>query len=200
MAIKFKACSVGGCNGNSHSSRLGAKGFCNKHYKRLLKHGDPLAGRTPEGEPMAFFLEKVVPYEGDDCLSWPYGANGLGYGRLTVNGTQAYVHRMACQSAHGDPPTSEHEAAHSCGNGHLGCVNPRHLSWKTCQENLADKVIHGTNHRGEKSGASKLTESQVLEIRSLKGHLTQAVIAGMYGIGQTTVSHIMRRDSWDWLD
>jgi 5-methylcytosine-specific restriction endonuclease McrA len=33
----MKACSIEGCNGKHH-----AKGYCQKHYMRLLKHNDPL--------------------------------------------------------------------------------------------------------------------------------------------------------------
>jgi hypothetical protein len=195
MADKFKACSVDGCNGNSHTSKLGARGYCNKHYKRLLRHGSPTMGGTPIGEPNKYFEDVVIPFYGDECLSWPYSTNGVGYG--TLNGK--YVHRLACERASGPPPTPKHEASHLCGNGHLRCVNPRHLAWKTRSENHADKINHGTHSRGERHYSCKLKEAQVREILSLKGKETQAVIAKKFGIGQTTVSHIMRRDSWGWL-
>lgn len=51
-----------------------------------------------------------------------------------------------CQKAHGDPPSPKHDAAHSCGRGHEGCVNPNHLSWKTKKQNQADRITHGTSH------------------------------------------------------
>lgn len=199
MADKFKACSVEGCNGNSHYSKLGVGGLCNKHYKRLLRHGAPELGRTPQGEPHDYFLNVVLPYEGGDCLVWPYGTNGAGYGQVTIDGVRCYVHRLSCEEENGPPPSPDHEAAHSCGKGHLGCVSRKHLSWKTSAGNKADMVAHGTRNRGERHGQSKLTEESVKEILRLKGVETQEVIAKRFGVAQTTVSHVMRGDSWAWL-
>ncbi|WP_292637037.1 hypothetical protein [Mesorhizobium sp.] len=49
------------------------------------------------------------------------------------------VSRLVCEEVHGPPPSPDHEAAHSCDNGDLGCATKRHLSWKTPKENTADK-------------------------------------------------------------
>lgn len=39
MKKSHRVCDVSGC-GRKHSAR----GYCNIHYQRLLKHGDPLGG------------------------------------------------------------------------------------------------------------------------------------------------------------
>lgn len=50
--------------------------------------------------------------------------------------------------------------------------------------------------RGEKHPKAKLTEEQVLEIRSLFGCYSQEKIARWYGVSQTLVSKIGKRDIW----
>src|SRR5437879_1542174 len=93
------------------------------------------------GAAMAWIVAHVN-YQGDDCLPWPFSRLN-GYGRGGHNGTPFYANRMMCEKAHGPPPTPEHEAAHSCGNGPQGCTNPRHLSWKTPSANQLDRAEHG---------------------------------------------------------
>jgi hypothetical protein len=98
----------------------------------------------------------------------------------------------------GPSPTPRHEAAHSCGNGHLGCVSPRHLSWKTHKENMADKVQHGTLSRGERIRNSKLTESAV---RSMKqsGFADIKGLAKTYGVCRQTIEAVKHGITWSWV-
>lgn len=173
--------------------------YCWAHYWRFMQHGDPLAGRTPDGEPMRFVNDVVVSYTGKDCLTWPYGTNSDGYGQTKADKKRILVHRYVCELVHGAPPTPKHEAAHNCGNGHLGCVNPNHVEWKTRTENEADKRIHGTRVRGERQGRSKLTEQQVREILALRGKATQADVASKYGVSRRHVGAIQSGAKWSWL-
>ena len=96
------------------------------------------------GEPMRYFREVVLAYDGNECQTWPYARSDRGYGQVYQDGRVEYVHRMVCEERHGPPPTPKHDAAHSCGKGHEGCVTKRHLSWKTHKENMADAIEHGT--------------------------------------------------------
>lgn len=190
-------CNVEGCDGLFYS-----KGYCRLHYRRWSLNGDPgeLGTRNAKaGEPMAYYMDVVLNYEGDECLFWPYGQNGSGYGVLGVNGKSATVHRKVCEDVNGLPPTSRHEAAHSCGKGHEGCCAKSHLSWKTPAENQADRLIHGTDFRGEKCPTSKLKEDQVREIISLKGKETNVSVAKRYGISVGHVSEIQNGKTWSWL-
>jgi hypothetical protein len=126
------------------------RGWCSAHYTRWKRHGDPLGGRVPEGEPMRYFQEVVLPYKGDDCLKWPYGRTRAGYGQVGLNGRQPYVHALACEYIHGSAPTPKHVASHKCGKGHEGCCNPRHTAWQTRAEDAADRLVHGTHNRGRR--------------------------------------------------
>lgn len=231
MATKFKSCSVEGCNGNSHSSAKGARGWCgmhyqrwkihgdplgrirvpticsvagcdkpvkcrdicSAHYQRWRTHGDPLAGGTPHGAPMSW-LREHVNHTGQDCLKWPFGEN------INIGGVYIIATRLMCALAHGAPPSDTHEAAHSCGKAHEGCINPNHLSWKTPKENAADKLIHGTHDRGENHASSILTERAVREIRRLKGVVLQRELADRHGVSISHICEIQNENEWAWLD
>lgn len=177
------------------------RGWCSAHYTRWRSHDDPLAGRTFRGEPLRFLKEKVLICATDDaCLIWPYGRNDKGYAQAWIDGRLRLVSRVVCDHTHGPPPSPKHEAAHSCGRGHLGCVASSHLSWKTSSENQADKIIHGTTNRGKKHKDAKLTENNVRAIRSLRGVLSFVQIASRFGVSKGAVADIFAERSWAWLD
>lgn len=157
-----RPCSVEGCTRPFHS-----RGFCSAHRNRFLRHGDPLAGRaTFKGDPLKFYFEVVLPYEGDECIDWPFCRAAGGYAHLFFDGRSRRLPPLLCEAVHGPAPTPKHEVAHSCGRGDHGCVTKRHLSWKTHQGNMLDRIEHGTAPRGEKNGATVLTEADVSAIRA----------------------------------
>lgn len=166
------------------------RGMCSRHYSRWKRHGDPLAGPIERGLPMAFFL-KTKAYAGNDCIAWPYAKRGLGRGAIHWEGKTQKVHRVMCQEINGPPPSSKHHAAHSCGNGHLGCITPNHLDWKTAKENEADKLTHGTLPRGERSHLAKLSNEQVDIIREISPYMTRTDIAKHYGVSVSCISGII---------
>lgn len=188
---KRRECTIDGCD-----KSVLALGYCNKHYLRWRRHGDPLGGGTEYGKPYEFAL-MAAKYESDDCLQWPYATDIYGYGRINNTG----AHRIVCEIAHGSPPTPSHEAAHSCGNGHLGCVNANHLRWATHKENHSDRMAHGTNNAGQKCGSAKLTETDVLQIRRRwKSGQTKASLSRMFGVADATIRHIIARRTWRHLE
>lgn len=136
-----RVCSIPDCG-----KPVKTKGWCTGHYKRWLRHGSPTCGRTPPGEPERFYRQVVLPYDGDECLLWPYAALSSGYATLHLNGRAQIVSRLVCEETYGPPPTRHHEAAHRCGKGHLGCVTRSHLRWATPTENQADKLLSGTDN------------------------------------------------------
>jgi hypothetical protein len=139
----------------------------------------------------------------DECLKWPFNISADGYGRVNYpdyKGTKMTASRVMCIIAHGNPPSERHEAAHSCGNGNKGCVNPRHLRWATKAQNERDKILHGTSNRGHRQHKSKLTQADVQQIRAAYPEKKQQELADEYGIDQSTVSDIVRRRRWAWLE
>lgn len=136
------SCAVAGC-----SSDVRANGLCTGHLHRLYRHGDPLKGRVANGRPQQYLDETVLGFTSDECLIWPFARDGHGYARIKRDGRPQIVCRIVCETRNGPPPTPDHQAAHICGKGKAGCVNPKHLAWKTQSENEADKFIHGTRVR-----------------------------------------------------
>lgn len=189
-----RLCSIPGC-GKKHLAR----GFCRRHYGRLQAHGDPEGGATFVGEPMRFYLE-ALQYTGEDCLFWPFGKIPDGYGVMRLDGKPQLVHRLVCKHSYGPPPSRRHEAAHSCGNGHRGCVAKGHLRWALPKENAADKNAHGTHLRGTQAVNSKLDERAVASIRArLRTGESTRSIASDYGVARETVRQIGHGKRWGWL-
>src|SRR3972149_3745600 len=134
------------------------------------------------------FIREHVNYDGDECLIWPFSKPN-GYGVFGLDGEVYYAHRYMCELVNGPPPTPDHEAAHSCGNGDQACIHPKHVGWKTPSQNQADRAAHGTKSNGR---LGKVSHAQAEEIRALKGKLKQREIAERYGITRSNVSHIQR--------
>lgn len=133
------------------------------------------------------WIKDHLDYPHEYCLIWPFGRDKVsGRGSLQFEGRSQYAHRVMCRLAKGEPPTPEHEAAHSCGNGHLACVNPNHLGWKTVSENHLDTSQHGRRSYGERV----LNDEMVAEIRALQGKEKQKDVAARYGVSAPTISHI----------
>jgi hypothetical protein len=131
-------------------------------------------------------------YAGDDCLIWPYN-KCFGYGIFGYNGQKGiYVHRFMCELANGPPPTPKHQAAHTCGKGHDGCANPRHLVWKTASENQLDRRRHGTHVLNPDGQKGRLTEQQRQEIREIGDRMKLFDIADRYGISTRHVRRIQK--------
>lgn len=139
------------------------------------------------------FLRAHIGHEGDDCVPWPLYRKRDGYGVFGHCGEVFRAHRWMCEAAYGAPPSQAHEAAHSCGNS--GCVNPRHLSWKTSAQNHQDKILHGTTRTGRRP-LRKLTVEQVQEILSSKGQRSEADLAKAFNVSERHIRTIRQGVSW----
>lgn len=135
-----------------------------------------------------------VNHADEDCLIWPFGRTTNGYGQLGCFGKVLRAHRLMCELAHGEPPSPAHHAAHSCGNGHLGCVNPRHLSWKTPAENRLDSNEHGTGKGLPKP--RRLTKEIARQMRSAMETTSYYDVARQFGVSPSTASKLKRGEIW----
>lgn len=77
------------------------------------------------------------------------------------------------------------------------------LRYGTHSENMQDKIIAGTDSRGEKSWHNKLTKKDVLDIKAAiengsYGILSQ--LARKYGVHTSVISGIKRGTQWRWLN
>lgn len=196
-AISYVACAVSGCEGNANRAARGSRGWCVTHYTRWRRYGDPMATRNrAKGEARRYYETVVLPYDGEHCLLWPFGRYPSGYGFMhSADGTDR-VSRAVCEDVNGPAPTDAHQAAHSCGNGHLGCVSKRHLSWKTPLQNQSDRFAHGTNLDGSRHPGAKLTDQDVREIRAMGGCFTRRELGDRFGVSKTTISYILLGKTW----
>lgn len=178
-------CKIDGCERQSKT-----KGLCIRHYHRLIRYGDPLKGgkfiETKAGEPFAYLMEKIKT-ESDDCLLWPYARSQDGPGFVSVDGKHRCVHQVVCEIVNG-PRGDNQVTRHLCGNGHLGCFNPKHLAWGTQKENLEDRKTHGTLYFAGTDAAKKLDRNEVLEVYNSKDSVK--VISEKYNVTRQTIHRI----------
>lgn len=125
-------CAIEGCS-KLNSSR----GLCSTHLARLNRVGST-DDYVPVIERFELFIHKAEP---DHCWEWLGHRNNKGYGKIGL----LYAHRVACERAHGAPPSVDSVAMHSCDNP--PCVNPRHLSWGSQSDNMADMHSKGRHNR-----------------------------------------------------
>jgi hypothetical protein len=154
---------------------------------RAIK-GEVSTPTNPNGSKLMLWIRDVaLVYQGDDCLPWPFARNPTGYAATGRRGKTIYIHRLICEEVNGPPPEPRYQAAHSCGKGHEGCVNPRHLSWKTPGENQAE----GPNHP-----RYKLTPQIATAIRHLKDRMKPHEIAECFGVTEATVRKVQAGQTW----
>jgi len=128
-------CSIEGCEKPVKSSGLP---WCDMHYYRNRRHGDPLATMRPGfgDDPIVRFMLKVNQIDGG-CWEWTGWKDRRGYGGFDIRprrpGQSAFAHRFAYEYYVGPIP-EELELDHLCRN--TGCVNPEHLEPVTHAENV----------------------------------------------------------------
>jgi hypothetical protein len=148
---------------------------------------------------MIYLLAQARLGAPDVCIRSHSGLSDDGYANVRWRNTSIGAHRFICHEFHGSPPADGMHAAHSCNV--RNCINPHHIRWATPVENSADRLANGGDLRGTKSPRAQLIESEVIEIR--RRHAAgerSANLAREFGISPATVGHIVRRESWAWLE
>ncbi len=137
------------------------------------------------------FWEKVRKSPGDGCWEWTANRVDNRYGRITTRLYQSeYAHRISWMLTRGDPGSLF--VLHHCDN--MGCVRPDHLFLGTNRDNAIDMCSKG-RYRGHYG--LKLSDTQVAEIRALKGVESQRSIASRYGVCGPHVCRIMNWEARD---
>jgi hypothetical protein len=126
-------CLIDGCE-----NAAWARGWCDMHYQRWRKHGDPTAVTERWASAEDRFWANVVKGAEGDCWIWTGGkAGGTGYGQIHAGGCSHLAHRFAYELLVGPIPsglTLDHVKARGCTS--RACVNPAHLEPVTNRENI----------------------------------------------------------------
>lgn len=109
--------------------------------------------------------------------------------------TNIKIHTVVLTAFCGHPADGQ-VCRHLDGDNQNNAIS--NLAWGTMKENSRDKIVHGTNNNGSRHGQSKLTESQVAEIRRryASGKVHQRSIAQEFGVSRELISQIVRGQIW----
>jgi uncharacterized protein (DUF433 family) len=146
------------------------------------------------------FLNKdgpVIHPELGPCWLWT-GAlyKSTGYGAFGYQGRTEPAHRAAWLLAHPDEPLTRTDIiAHHCDI--RACARLAHLFKTTHAGNRADMYAKQRHEHGIRHHNAKLTEEDVQTIRARYAQgVTQPDLAHDYGVTQTLVSRVIRRQIW----
>ena len=196
-----KRCSFPGCD-----RPYMAKGLCNGHYLQKRKGKELTTLR--EFKPVftrGFSLKEIVELELEStiedengCLI-SYATPSTPYPQRSFQGKTRPIYLLVAKFYLGDRPDGK-VVRHLCGN--MKCIRPQCLAYGTFTENQRDRVAHGTSNRGERHGNARLTEDDVRSIREEyeRGKVRQSDISNRFGVCESTISNIIARHSWAWLD
>jgi hypothetical protein len=102
------------------------------------------------------------------------------------------VHRLVCETFL-ENQHNKKDVNHIDGNKLNNEI--KNLEWCTRSENLIHAYNIGLKDRGEKHYNAKLTENQVLEIRSLN-NISKTEIGIKYKVSRKCISKILNRQTW----
>jgi hypothetical protein len=171
-----------------------ARNLCPAHYSKLQKQGrfkgekSRYTGHMTLPERLEYLSERVTE---SGCQIWTAHVSKKGYGRIGVNNKVMMAHRVAYEVANGAIPKGM-AVCHRCDVP--SCINPNHLFLGTFYENSMDMVKKGRHKHGESHFAAKLTDEDILKIRS--DNRSGSQIAKDYGISKNYISNIKLKKNW----
>lgn len=170
--------------------------------RTVLKPRERIRDMTRE-EFVSLFNSRLAPDPSTGCLVWHKRHRTTRYGTCwnPLKHKQATAHRTAMELHIGRFLTPDENVLHKCDNGF--CCNPDHLFIGTHQENMDDMNRKGRAIilKGERNGNAKLTEAQVIEIRSkyIPRKYGTPRLAKEYGVTQGLTMAIISNRIWKHL-
>lgn len=149
----------------------------------------------PRSPSARVFIENI-DINSRECILWPFSLDRKGYGKVSIDGKTIVASRYSLIFHKGEPPEEGMFACHEpvlCHN--RSCVNPNHLSWKTCQQNAKDRILDKT--WGGEMCNSKLTDKEVLRI--LSDVRSYDEIASDYSVTVSNIRSIKEGVTWSHL-
>lgn len=122
-------------------------------------------------------------------------AQKYGHQMITFRGRKwAFVHTLVLEAFVGPCPP-DMECRHKDGNAQNNRLE--NLVWGTAKENSADRILHGTQTKGEAVKRGRLTTEQVLKaVERVRAGESYATIAIRYGVTSAAIAAIMGGLSW----
>jgi len=118
-----------------------------------------------------------------------------GYLRHRIEGRTWFAHRLVA-SAFIDNPENLPQVNHK--NGIKDDNKPQNLEWVSNQQNRDHAVVMGLIVRGERTGSAKITEEDVIKIRTSKE--SKKSLAKTLCISDATIDDIRARRTWRHID
>lgn len=183
---------------------------CGKHFQVPLwefRRGRRFCGKSCAAYAQIRIPQYITPEirfwksvnKTSSCWIWTAGKHNPGYGVFYVNRKigQVDAHRFSWELHNGQIAKGLF-VCHDCpGGDNPACVRPSHLFLGTNLENIRDASQKGMMARGEFHSNSKLTESEIREIRQLRAKGTTFVeIADYLHVHPSNIGYICRGDSW----
>ena len=128
-------CSVEDCDRPART-----RGWCQRHYRRWQRHGDP---NYPDTRNQAHPVEprfRANVRKNRWHWVWVGGRSSAGYGYMSVNGRQTLAHRISWELHYGPIPEGI-DVLHRCDRP--WCVRPACLFLGTAKENGQDMMQKG---------------------------------------------------------
>lgn len=149
----------------------------------------------PKPKPLADrFWAKVDVGKPDECWNWTGAKHPFGYGKIwTGEGFKPSYHVSFLLVGNTIPAGML--LRHKCDNP--SCVNPAHLEVGTTKDNIQDKLDRKRGNNGIKHGNSKLSDADVLAIRSSSEKGIR--LAELYGVSRSVISMIKSGKAWKHL-
>lgn len=179
MKTKRKKSKCDLCSGKHY-----ARGYCQKHYVRLLRHGDPNHFILNRCESKIGRVENMIATITESgCWIWMGRVKENGYGILSFKNKVHHAHRFSYEAYIGAVPDGLcvlHKCDVRC------CVNPDHLFVGTHQDNMDDMV-------SKKRHNHKVTEDMVgsLMVGRERYGKTYQELADEHGVSNSTVCKVI---------
>ncbi len=143
---------------------------------------------------------KIAEATQTDCWNWKGMKSRDGYGIVHRKNKLLKAHRIAyCENLNiALDDIQGMVIRHKCDN--RACINPKHLEIGTSADNTNDRHLRGRNAKGSKNGNSKLTEENVIAIRSSYTRYSREYgrggLAAQYNVSGSLIDQILRYDIW----
>jgi hypothetical protein len=120
----------------------------------------------------------------------PFQFNRDGRPYFEVNRRKIYVHHVVLETFVGPRPEGMYALHHDDDPANCTLAN---LYWGTLKDNIADR---NRNRPGWAVTKPKLTEQDVVEIRTFAGTVSTTELARRYGVAHSTMRKVVKGETW----